>query len=104
MKDTRPDQGSGALAAVSARAAMDSIRSTNRASTNSSLVPNRGTHPDPGVTRDLVEADLKTALVTDLHGGRPEALPVPLGVPPQRPRRIGDRERIRRDRRHKKIT
>jgi hypothetical protein len=80
MKDTRPDQGSGALAAVSARAAMDSIRSTNRASTNSSLVPNRGTHPDPGVTRDLVEADLKTALVTDLHGGRPEALPVPLGV------------------------
>jgi len=39
-------------------------------------------------------SDLKTALVDDLHGGRQDALPVPLGVPPQWPRRIGDREPI----------
>src|SRR5216684_2141048 len=48
-----------------------------------------GADPDAGVTGDLVEADLEPALVERLGGRLQDALPVPLGVPAQRPHRVG---------------
>ena len=38
--------------------------------------------------QDLIEADVEPALVEDLRGRLQDALPVPLGVPSQRPDRV----------------
>src|SRR5262249_5110048 len=89
MKNTRPDQGSGDAKASSPMAVIESRRSMNSASISS---PCEGTPPvdgadaDPRMTGDLVQADLEPALVEPLSGRRQDALPVPLGVPPQWPR------------------
>src|SRR5579872_924104 len=56
--------------------------------------PVDGPHPDAGVPRHLVQADVQAALGEDLRGRLEHALPVPCGITPQRPHRPGARLRF----------
>src|SRR5215469_18758901 len=47
--------------------------------------PVNGADPDPGLTGDVVQGRVEAALGEHLGGGGEDALPVPLGVPAQRP-------------------